>query len=141
MLCQIETKRKSTIAPKQLIKQEEGAALRTTLPGVWPATAVATQGLPTHRWVHSLSPSVSASLPQGDRERPGGTSCSQRTNPDTHDPLDPIRPVPEQGAAESVSTSQQIHRLLVAPEPLSRCLLAALLPSIYEVHRGNPWRR
>ncbi|KAI4557039.1 hypothetical protein MJG53_018993 [Ovis ammon polii x Ovis aries] len=54
------------------------------------------------------------------RERPGETSCSQRTNPDTHDPLDPIRPVPEQGAAESVSTSQQIHRLLVAPEPLSR---------------------
>lgn len=56
------------IAPKQLIKQEEGAALRTTLPGVWPATAAATQGTPTHRWVHSSSPAVSACLSQGDKE-------------------------------------------------------------------------
>ena len=55
------------IARKQLIKQE-GAALRTTLPGVPSATAVAAQGPPPHRWVHSLSPSVSASLPHGDKE-------------------------------------------------------------------------
>ena len=39
LLCQIETKRKPMIAPKQFIKQKEGAELGTTLPGPWPAMA------------------------------------------------------------------------------------------------------